>query len=129
MMATRKRRRNAIKGAHKVRYEVIVGNVGTVYDGFSRSAALAKYRTYVQSSKSGGGRAGGEDVALMKDGDISKEYFGRRNPTIRRRSGSVKHRTKKNPKQLLFRTKNAARAYAKAHGAKKFSIRKLKKGR
>jgi hypothetical protein len=36
---------------------------------------------------------------------------------------------KQNPTQLLFRTKAAARAYAKAHGAKKFSVRKLKKGR
>jgi hypothetical protein len=45
----------------------------------------------------------------------------------KKRRSSAKHR--KNPKQLLFRSKKAARAYAKAHGAKKFSIRKLKKGR
>jgi hypothetical protein len=45
----------------------------------------------------------------------------------KKRKRNAKHR--KNPKQLLFRSKKAARAYAKAHGAKKFSIRKLKKGR
>jgi len=35
----------------------------------------------------------------------------------------------RNPKQMLFRSKKAARAYAKAHGQKVLSIRKLKKGR
>lgn len=34
-----------------------------------------------------------------------------------------------NPKQLLFRTKAAALKYAREHGAKKFSVRKLKRGR
>ena len=123
MAAKRKRRRNAISGAHKVRYEVIVGNVGTVYDGFSRSAALTKYSTYVKSSRSGGGRAGGEDVTLMRDGDIVKEHSGRRrgNPRTKRNC--------RNPKQLLFKSKAAAVAYARAHGAKKFSVKKLKRGR
>ncbi len=45
----------------------------------------------------------------------------------KKRKRHAKHR--KNPKQLLFRTKAAALAYAKAHGTKKFSVRKLKKGR
>ena len=37
---------------------------------------------------------------------------------------------KKNPTgQLLFRTRNAAVKYAREHGAKKYSVRKLKRGR
>ncbi len=44
----------------------------------------------------------------------------------KRKKRTSKHR---NPKQMLFRTKKAAQAYAKAHGAKKFSVRKLKRGR
>lgn len=35
----------------------------------------------------------------------------------------------RNPKQLLFKSKAAATKYAKAHGAKRFSIKKLKRGR
>lgn len=34
-----------------------------------------------------------------------------------------------NPTQLLFKTKAAARKYAKDHGAKKYSIKKVKAGR
>lgn len=45
-----------------------------------------------------------------------------------KRKRNSKHRAK-NPKQMLFRTKKAAHAYAKAHGAKKFSVRKLKRGK
>ena len=45
----------------------------------------------------------------------------------RRTKRRANHR--KNPKQLLFRTKKAAAAYAKAHGAKSFSVRKLKRGK
>jgi hypothetical protein len=56
---------------------------------------------------------------LIKENPMAKK--------AKKRNRNAKHR--KNPKQMLFRTKKAARAYAKAHGAKKFSIRKLKKGR
>jgi hypothetical protein len=34
-----------------------------------------------------------------------------------------------NPSQLLFRTRAAALKYAREHGAKKFSIKKLKRGK
>ena len=72
-------------------------------------------------------------------GQVKRELAAaRRAETARRKAaGTWDMRTKKakshwrssNPKQLLFRTAKAARAYAKAHGAKRFSIRKLKKGR
>jgi hypothetical protein len=35
----------------------------------------------------------------------------------------------KNPVQLLFKTRAAALKYAREHGAKRFSIKKLKRGR
>ena len=40
-----------------------------------------------------------------------------------------KKRNCKNPKQLLFKSKKAAVAYARAKGAKRFSVRKLKRGK
>lgn len=58
------------------RYEVIVGNIGTVYDGASMSAASETYRDYVMMSKSERGRAGGESVTMLKDGDIAREHAG-----------------------------------------------------
>jgi hypothetical protein len=35
----------------------------------------------------------------------------------------------RNPKQMLFRTRKAAVAFAKRNGARKYSVRKLKAGR
>jgi hypothetical protein len=82
-------------------YEVIVGNIGTVYGGVSKAAALKKYTTYVRQSKSESGRAGGEDVTLMSDGEPIKEHYGNfgeasasdwigeRNPRRRRGGGQV----------------------------------------
>lgn len=57
-------------------YEVIVSNIGTVYDGHSGETARDTYREYVAMSKAGRGRAGGESVTLMKDDDILTEYQG-----------------------------------------------------
>lgn len=62
-------------------YEVVVGNVGTVYSGRSLKKALAKFRAYVEESKAGApdgsaGRASGEDVTLFRDGDIFEEHVG-----------------------------------------------------
>ena len=59
-------------------YEVIVGNIGTVYSGPNGFTANHTYSSYVKSSKSSVGRASGEDVTLIKNGDIQKEYFGKR---------------------------------------------------
>ncbi len=52
-------------------FEVIVGNVGTVYSGYSRQEAERKYDTYAAISRSGVGRAGNEEVTLMVDGEPS----------------------------------------------------------
>jgi hypothetical protein len=48
---------------------------------------------------------------------------------IPRQKKSTRRKPAKNPRQLLFRTKKAAVKYARAHGAKKFSVRKLKRAR
>lgn len=55
-------------------YELIVGNIGTVYSGTNGFEAFKRFQTYVGQSKSGVGRAGGESVVLMVDGEIQKEY-------------------------------------------------------
>lgn len=62
-------------------YEVIVGNVGSVYFGKSQVDALKTYRTYVESSKEQvGARCYGEDVALLVDGEIEQEHTGHLRP-------------------------------------------------
>ncbi len=56
-------------------YGVIVSNIGTVYaPGFDRREAYATFRDYQQQSRDGYGRAAGETVTLMVDGEIAKEY-------------------------------------------------------
>lgn len=55
-------------------YELIVGNIGTVYRGPSEAIAVAEYDDYVEISKSGYGRAAGEEITLFKDGEIIKEH-------------------------------------------------------
>jgi hypothetical protein len=58
-------------------YEVIVGNIGTVFASSNpkdASEALRIFREYVESSKSGVGRAGNEPVTLFYDGEIDDEY-------------------------------------------------------
>ncbi len=58
-------------------YEVIVGNVGSVFYGRSRVKALANYEAYVEISKEhDGARCYGEDVTLLVDGEIEQEHTG-----------------------------------------------------
>lgn len=58
------------------KYEVIVSNEGTVYSGDDIEKATKVYNDYVEDSKLGVGRIGGEDVTLMEDGEPIEEYFG-----------------------------------------------------
>jgi hypothetical protein len=44
----------------------------------------------------------------------------------RKRKAANRHR---NPKQMLFRSRKAAVAFAKRNGARKYSVRKLKAGK
>lgn len=56
-------------------YEVIVGNIGTVYSGGSSIEANQIFLEYRKDSREGIGRAAGEDVTVMCDGEIKYEYI------------------------------------------------------
>lgn len=60
-----------------IKYEVIVGNVGTVYSGHE-STARKEFNAWAKIAKGKTGRAAGEDVTLVNsEGDILREYVGR----------------------------------------------------
>lgn len=56
-------------------YEVNVGNIGNISCS-SKSEALSRFDEYVRQSKASSGRASGEDVVLLKNGEIIREYNG-----------------------------------------------------
>jgi hypothetical protein len=57
------------------KYEVVVGNIGTVYSGTSKSDTAMTWMAYVDQSKSARGRAANEPVTMFCDGEIVKEYY------------------------------------------------------
>ena len=57
-------------------YEVIAGNIGSVYAGESMEAAFQTYNIYAKDSRDGYGRAAGEQVTLLRDGEILREQEG-----------------------------------------------------
>jgi hypothetical protein len=60
----------------KTQYEVIVGNIGTVYSGSNGFEATKTYNQYIGQSKAPHGRASGETVTLFKNDEPYKEYIG-----------------------------------------------------
>lgn len=50
-------------------YEVLVGNIGTIYSGPDRKQALKDYGEYKRQSIKNYGRAAGEPVTLLQDGE------------------------------------------------------------
>ena len=58
------------------RYQVIVGNIGTVENTNDVKQANETYYEFVNQSKNNYGRAAGEDVTMLEGDEISKEYFG-----------------------------------------------------
>ena len=56
-------------------HEVIVGNIGTVYSGNSLFEAMRAYKHYRELSEFGTGRAGGESVVRLSDGQVECETF------------------------------------------------------
>lgn len=56
-------------------FEVIVGNIGTVYHGTNRMEAHINYNRAVGRSKRNEGRGGNEPVTLMCDSEPVKEHF------------------------------------------------------
>lgn len=57
-------------------YEVLVGNIGTVYSGTDEDEAQRTYNRYCTLSMTQNGRAAGESVTLFKDGEIEMELEG-----------------------------------------------------
>lgn len=55
-------------------FEVIVSNIGSVYTGNNFRRASAKFNSYVKASKVGTGRAGGENVVMMHNNEMRREY-------------------------------------------------------
>lgn len=58
------------------RYQVIVGNIGTVYAGPSKRKANAAFKEYVELSRQNYGRAAGESVTYFDDEEVIDEYYG-----------------------------------------------------
>ena len=56
-------------------HEIVVGNIGCVYSGKNVKEAVVTFQTYTEYSKSGYGRAAGEAVTWLLNGEIYKEYF------------------------------------------------------
>jgi hypothetical protein len=56
-------------------FEVIVGNIGSVHEGGNERKARKHYDAYVLLSILGYGRASGERVTLLKDGEIISEHY------------------------------------------------------
>ena len=67
----------ARKSKHVESWSVIVGNIGTVHNGYYEKTAVDHFNYYVEDSRRGFGRAGNERVVLFRDGEIVIEY----NPT------------------------------------------------
>tara|TARA_Y100001963_G_C6544534_1_gene337047 strand:- start:36 stop:569 length:534 start_codon:yes stop_codon:yes gene_type:complete len=71
----------AFEGEHnlfataKRRYTVIVGNVGTVYDGADKQRAWKVFFEYMKISQQGVGRAGNEPVTLCIDGEPFNKHI------------------------------------------------------
>jgi hypothetical protein len=57
-------------------YSVIVGNLGTVYDGDDFAEAERAYDEYVEMSHSQYGRIASEEVVLMANGEVEFHYEG-----------------------------------------------------
>ena len=55
-------------------WQVTVDNMGTVFIGNNGFNAIKTYNECVSLSKSGYGRMSGENVYLIKNGEINKEY-------------------------------------------------------
>ena len=58
------------------KFKVIVGNIGMATDTDDRAEAERDFHGYVADSKANYGRASGEDVTLMVDGEPELEYTG-----------------------------------------------------
>ncbi len=58
------------------KYQVIVGNIGTVYEGSDVACAKAAFEVYANASRDGIGRAAGEQVVIITDDHVTHEQRG-----------------------------------------------------
>ena len=58
----------------KFPFQVIVGNIGCVYNGVSRKRANETFNEYRDQSVGNYGRAAGEEVALFEHGEITRSF-------------------------------------------------------
>jgi hypothetical protein len=71
-----------VRSSRNPEWQVVVGNVGTVYSGTNGAEARKTFLVYRKQSRTGQGRAAGEEVTLFKDGEPVESYWGaQRNPT------------------------------------------------
>ena len=63
-------------------FSVIVGNIGNVYYGNDKDYAIATYDYYVKESEKKYTRATGENVYLLNNDEIIKEYEGWLNTNV-----------------------------------------------
>ena len=56
-------------------HQIVVGNIGSVYVGDVRKRAGEIFKLYVGYSKDFVGRAAGEAVTWVVNGEMYKEYF------------------------------------------------------
>ena len=59
-------------------YEVLVSNIGAVYNGADVVTAHNNFNYYVRASRVGFGRVSRESVTMLKNGEIVKEYIPER---------------------------------------------------
>ncbi len=58
-----------------LRFEVVVGNIGMVYQGNDLIQASRVYSLYREKSLRQEGRGAGEEVALFSDGELIRTYL------------------------------------------------------
>jgi hypothetical protein len=57
------------------KYQIVVGNLGTVYSGNDISIAYADWRAYCDMVELPHGRSSGESVALFINDEIEQEFY------------------------------------------------------
>lgn len=58
-----------------MRNEILVGNIGSVYFGADNSVAGKTFDEYATQSETNYGRAAGEIVTWLQNGEVFKEHF------------------------------------------------------
>lgn len=61
-----------------LKYEVVVGNIGSVYLGSDEHVARATFQEYVRQSKESGRRASRESVWMFFEDELVREFVHRR---------------------------------------------------